>query len=162
MLAFCWTAAVVAFLVCRDWQKLEVSEMPLCLGAGVQILLRHNRNKLDTISVLQSRITELSYVVHWIFFQMSDRKLNILSKAVSRNRLLLDSKKDLTTRGLILMFSDLNMPRLISLISAWSEICKNGSVSIVFWGHQKFMIFSLMGFLVRYSILRIFFSHWTL
>ena len=69
---------------------------------------------------------KLSFFVSELVF-----RLKTLRVAVSRKRLQLDSKTDLTTNGIVLEIFNANLPRFAAFLSAWTEIGKNSSNGIL-------------------------------
>ena len=81
--------------------------MHTCLWSGAQIRFRHKRSNLVTASLLLPCIDGYSYrgYWNWVFFScVSCFRLKFSPIALWRKRLQLDSKRDLTTNGLILEF----------------------------------------------------------
>ena len=132
-------------------KNLELFEMHTCHWPGAQIRFRHKWRKLVTASLLLHCIDWYSCLRYWNEFFLccvSGFRLKFSRVAVLRKRLQLDSKKDLTTNGLILRFFSQKMASFVTFISGWTEICKNCSIVIRFWRNQIFSMFFLRGILV--------------
>ena len=73
--------------------------------------------------------TVASVLVLSFFSRVSGFRLKFPRIALLRKRLQLESKKDLTTKGLILGFL-WKMASFVDFISVWTEICKNCAINI--------------------------------
>ena len=72
-------------------------------------------------------------VLRMSFFScVSGFRLKFSGIALWRKRLQLDSKNDLTTKGLILGFFVWEMASFVDFKSVWSKICKNCSILFLF------------------------------
>ena len=102
---------------------------------------------------------QLPPFLYWVFFsRVSGFRSKFSRIALLRKRLQLESKKDLTTNGLILGFL-WKMASFVDFISVWTEICKNCAFIILPWRHQFFSLFSFMGNLVCSLKMLVLFSH---
>ena len=88
-------------------KNLHIFEMHTCHWPGAQIWFRHKWRKLVTASLLLFRIEWygcLRYCNEFFFSCVSGFRLKFSRMALWRRRLQLESKSDLVTIGLILVF----------------------------------------------------------
>ena len=136
--------------------------MHTCLWPGSQILFRHKWTKLVIASLLLHCIDRYSCLRYWkeIFSSMfQDLGWNFLALQCHGN--VCNSNPKLIWPRLRIFWSSLSeYTPFRRFISAWTEICMNCSVVILFWQHQNFPIVSLKGNLVCFLKMLVFFSHW--
>ena len=125
--------------------------MPTCLWHGTQILIRLERRKLATASLLFHFFMGLfASVFGMSFFSSVFQFLGWITLVLHflRNRLQMDSKKDLIKNGLVFGFFLGIWLFSINFISEWIKTCKIFWNLFSFWWHQVFLITTLADTLV--------------
>ena len=141
--ARCWPCAFLKWVSgLRGLEELVLFEMHTCLWPGAQILFRHKWRNLATASALLHCNDTYSCLGSWkeFFFWISAFRFKFSRVAMSRKRLQLESKSDLTTT---VLFSEIFVE--ICLVSSISYLhglnfALNCSIIIPFWRYQTFSI----------------------
>ena len=120
----------------------------------------NERNWLQLFFYFIALVSIVVSVIGMKFFTcVSCFRLKFSRIALWRERMQLDSKSDLSTKGLILRFLAGKWVFFVDLTSVWTEICKNCSIVLLFWRHHFFPIFSLRGILLCSLKMLVLFSH---
>ena len=151
----------MCFWPAKTTKKSDFFEMHTSLGPGAQKLLWHKWGRwidLPLIFALLVKMVEsfvgLSLFHLWVTFQVEVFAYCNLGETFE-NGFQNWFDHDCVIFGVFCC----NMHRFVDFISAWTEICMNRSVVVLFWRHQSFSIVSLRGILVCFLKMLVLFSH---
>ena len=137
-------------------RRIHVFDMVLKYGSDIN---EGNWLQLLLYFIVLMGIVVASVIGMTFFSYVSGFRLKFCRIALWRKRLQLDSKSDLTTKGLILGVFCWKMASFVDFISVWTEICINCSIVFLFWRQEIFSKFSLRGILVCSLKLLVLFRH---
>ena len=130
------------FLASEDKKQLEIPEAHSCLWPGAELFFRHNWINLATASLLLHCILLYSCLGYWTenvscVFQVS---IWIFLVIRCHGNVWNWNPNVIWPRLVFLGVFCWNMLRFVNFKSAWTEMCKNCSIVILFWRNQFFSI----------------------